>query len=136
MNEKLLTQLIDQQAKALDILTQHPLSPTRRRLAERHLALNERIMSAIERPALQTVSAAPRDLLDVVDALQAQNHAAGLAVARDLGAGCTVDTPDSERFAAGLPDGYFAEHREAAANQQAREIAAEIEVEKATIPQQ
>jgi len=135
MNEKLLTQVIEQQGRALDLLSEK-LTPTRRKLIERHLALNERIMSAIERPALQTVSAAPRDLLDVVDALQAQNHAAGLAVARDLGAGCTVDTPDSERFAAGLPDGYFAEHREAAANQQAREIAAEIEVEKESIPQQ
>lgn len=51
MNEKLLTQVIEQQMRALTLLEQTPLTPTRRRLAERHLGINEKLMEVVCRPS-------------------------------------------------------------------------------------
>ena len=62
MNQDLITQIAQQQMRALTLLEQPPLTPTRRKLIERHLAINER-------PPMLEVASPPRDLLDVVDGI-------------------------------------------------------------------
>lgn len=53
MNEKLLTQIAQQQMRALTLLEQTPLTPTRRKLIERHLAINERLTEIACRPPMR-----------------------------------------------------------------------------------
>jgi hypothetical protein len=57
MNQDLLSQIAQQQGRALDLLAEKPMTPTRRKLIERHLAINERLMDAAimsPAPATQT----------------------------------------------------------------------------------
>jgi hypothetical protein len=51
MSQQLIAQIANQQSKALDLLSQSPLTPTRRKLIERHLAINEKLMEVVCRPS-------------------------------------------------------------------------------------
>jgi len=57
MNEKLLTQVIEQQGRDLDLLSEK-LTPTRRKLIERHLTISEKLTDVVCRPEMQSVTAA------------------------------------------------------------------------------
>ena len=96
MNQDLITQIAQQQMRALTLLEQTPLTPTRRKLIERHLAINERLTEIACRPPMLEVASPPRDLLDVVDGINKNraNHSP-----QHPGGVLPIGT--------GLPDGYL-----------------------------